>query len=88
MLLNSFSHIALRIFDSFPIAVATGQGGTIGHVPVVLSFFLYHDLDRIVFHRPPFRGEKCTINPAPAPLQLKDSIPRRHQPGDGEAHPS
>jgi hypothetical protein len=50
MLLNSFTHIALGILDRFPIAQATGQGGTIGHIPVVFSFFLNDDLKRVIFH--------------------------------------
>ena len=50
MLLNSFSHIALGIFDSFPITQAAGQSGAIGQVPLILSFFLNHDLKRIIFH--------------------------------------
>ena len=52
MLLNSFSHIALGILDGFPIAQATGQSGTISQVPIVLGFFLNHDLERIKLHKP------------------------------------
>jgi hypothetical protein len=52
VLLNSFSNVALGVFDGFPITIATGQGGAIGHIPVVLGFLFNHNLERIVFHGP------------------------------------
>jgi hypothetical protein len=52
MLLDGFSNVAFGVFDCLPIAIATGQGGAIGHIPVVLGFFLNHDLERIIFHEP------------------------------------
>ena len=54
MLLNSFSHIAFGVFDSFPVAAAARQCRAIGKVAIILSFFLNDNLERIKFHRPHF----------------------------------
>ena len=53
MLLNRLPNVAFGVFDGPPIAIATRQSGTVGQIPVVLSFFFNHDLERIIFHRPP-----------------------------------
>ena len=63
MLLNSFSHIEFGILDGFPIAQATRQSGTIGHVPFILGFFLNHDLERIMIHGLPSLWRKHSTTP-------------------------